>query len=176
MSDFAFYQLLFNRLQAGPVVLATVIATQGVETIQAGTKMLIWGDAETAGSLGNGVNKIQVMQAAFEVLKTGIAQRLRLAVSAQDFALETASDFEPSSNTATLVAAEKGTLQVWLTRWQGADAISTAQAILDSFQQDQRSRLVIPLTTGLQPYVLSGEGPSLRNLQGQEAYIELLQQ
>ena len=170
MSDFTFYQRLFDRLQTGPVVLATVIATQGVETIQAGTKMLVWGDAETAGTLGKGVNKIQVMQPAFEVLKTGIAQRLRLDVS-EDPSSEYSSDW---THRSTLVAIKQGTLQVWLTRWQGSDAISTAQAILDAFQQNQQSRLVIPLTTGQPPYVLSGDGPSLRNLQGQEAYIEML--
>ncbi|MEM9162184.1 MAG: hypothetical protein AAGC54_03845, partial [Cyanobacteria bacterium P01_F01_bin.4] len=93
---------------------------------------------------------------AFEVLKTGIAQRVKLDCGE---------------------GSKRGAMQVWLTRWQGSDAIATAQQLLESLSaplSSPPSRLVIPLVTGQAPYLLSPAKPSLRNLQGGDAFIEEL--
>ncbi|MEO1401380.1 MAG: XdhC family protein [Cyanobacteria bacterium J06635_1] len=150
------YQKLCDQLQSGPVVLATVILTQGAVPCPVGTKMLIWGDAETFHGLSDDKAEQTVIQQAFEVLKTGIAQRIKLDCDEQ---------------------SRLGAMQVWLTRWQGSDAIATAQQLLNSLSAPPSCpphRLVIPLVTGQAPYLLSPAKPSLRNLQGGDAFIEEL--
>ncbi|MEM8806736.1 MAG: XdhC family protein [Cyanobacteria bacterium P01_G01_bin.38] len=150
----ALYQKLCDQLQCGPVVLATVILAQGEVPCPVGTKMLIWGDAETFYGLSGAAAEQAVIQQAFEVLKTGIAQRVKLERN-----------------------EKRGVMQVWLTRWQGSDAIATAQQLLKSVSAPPSyppSRLVIPLVTGQAPYLLSPAQPSLRNLQGGDAFIEEL--
>lgn len=136
-----FYQMLIDRLNEGPVVVATVISNLDESICPAGAKLLVWGDAKTAGTLGS-IPLEDIVQATFEVMKTGLPQRMGLAGA-----------------------------QVWLARWQGPDAIATAETLLSLLRSSRPGRLVIPLTGGQSPYVLEA-GLSLRNLQGQEAYIE----
>ncbi|MEO0540762.1 MAG: XdhC family protein [Cyanobacteria bacterium P01_A01_bin.105] len=90
----SFYQTLRNQLTQGPVVLATVIAA---ENDAVGAKLLVWGDAETAGNLDETL-AMPLMPPAFEVMKTGLPQQTTLSRN-------------PDSR-----------LRVWLARWQGADA------------------------------------------------------
>ncbi len=138
-----FYQTLLEQLASGPVALATVVSG---DAEWVGAKLLIWGDAETAGSLPD-ATATQLISPAFEVMKTGLPQNITLEISQGDI------------------------LQVWLARWQGAEAITITQAILTNLQSQRPQRLVIPLVSGQSPYVIE-VGQSLRNLQGQNAYIE----
>ncbi|MEO0353041.1 MAG: XdhC family protein [Cyanobacteria bacterium P01_A01_bin.15] len=150
---------LLDQLSRSPVVLAIVTATQGHVASQVGDKLLIWGDAQSFGSLNDATVTTAVMGQSFAVLKTGIAQRLVVATSAG-----------PIQQTAPAVDTPQ--VQVWLTRWQGSDAIATAQATLSTLKTSQPGRLVVPLVTGQFPYISGRDSPSLRNLQGQDAYIE----
>jgi xanthine dehydrogenase accessory factor len=155
MVAYACYQQLFALLAQGPVIVATVIAAQGETPRGIGAKMLIWGTAETYDSLGDPASDARVMAQALEVLKTGMPQRLTL-------------DIAPSAPKGI-----GGTLQLWLSRWQGTDAIATVQQVLTTLETpSSEGRLVIPLVAGQTPYVLSQENSSLRNLQGKDAYIE----
>ena len=134
------YQTLLKQLYNGPVVVATVVAA---DTGPVGAKLLIWGDAETAGDLDA---VTQLVPAAFEVMKTGLPQQMALPDAA-------------------------GHRQVWLARWQGSAAIAIAQTLVSNLEHKRPQRLVIPLTSGQPAYVIEAS-QSLRNLQGQSAYIE----
>lgn len=161
-SSLKLFSCLLDQLAQGPVVLAVVTATQGQVTSQVGEKLLVWGDAQSFGSLTEHTVKATAITQSFSVLKTGIAQRMVIDPGDNLFAV--------SSNPA----AEKLTNQVhiWLTRWQGDDAIAAAQAALAAIEDSQSGRLIIPLVTGQFPYIINRTSPSLRNLQGQDAYIE----
>ncbi|MEO0458930.1 MAG: XdhC family protein [Cyanobacteria bacterium P01_A01_bin.114] len=152
----ALYQKLYDQLHEGPVAVATVILTEGRVPASVGHKMLIWGDAETCYSLDGGEAEHAVIQQAFTVLKTGIAQRVKLYYG---------------------TGANRGTMHVWLTRWQGEDAIATAHQLIESLDAEPCSpprRLVIPLVTGQSPFLLTPTRPSLRNLQGGDVFVEEL--
>jgi xanthine dehydrogenase accessory factor len=161
MSSLSFYQKLLEQLQTGPVILATVIAGQGSVPREIGAKMLIWGDAESYGTIGGGAGEAKVIQQAFEVLKTGIPQRVQIDLSGVE--------------DRTTEGICGGQMQVWLNRWQGPDAIATTERLMQALTGPVLSRLVIPLVAGQSPYVLTEDSPSLRNLQGQDAYIESLE-
>lgn len=149
------YQRLLEQLHQGPVILATVIAAQGEAPRAVGAKMLIWGAAETYDSLGDPMGDFEVIRQSLEVMKTGMPQRLTLDAARDEQEMP------------------RGKMQLWLNRWQGADAIATVQQVLATLNSaSPGSRLVIPLAAGQSPYVLNQENTSLRNLQGKDAYIE----
>ncbi|MEM6254297.1 MAG: XdhC family protein [Cyanobacteria bacterium P01_D01_bin.156] len=161
-SSLDFFSCLVERLIQGPVVVAIVTATHGDVGSQIGEKLLIWGDAQTMGSLTEHTVKATVITQSFAVMKTGISQRIVIDPGNNLFAVT--ADPEAPQSTAQV--------HVWLIRWQGAIALSTAKAALAAINTGQKHRLVIPLVTGQFPYILGAEGPSLRNLQGQDAYLE----
>ncbi|NEQ50878.1 MAG: XdhC family protein [Leptolyngbya sp. SIO3F4] len=163
-SSLELFSCLLEQLSQSPVILAIVTATQGQVTSQVGDKLLIWGDAQSMGSLSEYTVKATVIAQSFEVLKTGIAQRIVIDPGDNMFAVS--SDPE--------LTASLDQVQVWLTRWQGTDAISIAQKIVSALEASQPSRLIVPLVTGQFPCIINCNSPSLRNLQGQEAYIEEL--
>jgi xanthine/CO dehydrogenase XdhC/CoxF family maturation factor len=147
-----FYQHLLEQLHQGPVVLATVIATQGQVPQTVGDKLLVWGAAETYGDWDDSVDKVSLITQAIEVLKTGMPQRLQVCQADN--------------------APENGLMQVWLNRWQGQSAIDAAEQIIEALVHKPDSRLIMPLVAGQLPYVVSQEQLSLKNFQGQETFIE----
>ena len=163
-SSLQLFSCLLDQLSYGPVVLAIVTATQGQVNSKVGDKLLVWGDAQSFGSLSENTVKATVITQAFSVFKTGLAQRIVIDPGDNMFAV------------SSIPGKAKSTDQVhiWLTRWQGDDAIATSQAALSALKTDQSSRLIVPLVTGQSPYIVAHDSPSLRNLQGQEAYIEEL--
>lgn len=163
-SSFGIFSCLLEQLSHGPVVFAIVTATQGQVTSQVGDKLLVWGDAQSTGSLTEHTVKATVISQSFEVMKTGLAQRMAIDPGNNMFAVSSDPDGDPSMDQ----------VQVWLTRWQGADAIAIAKNVLAALNVDQPSRLIVPLVTGKFPYIINQDSPSLRNLQGQDAYIEEL--
>lgn len=164
-SALEFFSSLLAQLANGPVVVAIVTATQGDVVSQVGDKLLVWGDAQTMGSLVEHTVKATVTTQSFSVMKTGIAQRMVIDPGNNLFAVASNPDDPQAINQVC----------VWLTRWQGEGAIATAKAALAALENHRPSRLVIPLVTGQFPYILSPDSPSLRNLQGQDAYIEDLE-
>ncbi|MBT9311478.1 XdhC family protein [Leptothoe kymatousa] len=160
-SSLAIFSCLLEQLTRGPVVLAIVTATQGDVMSQVGDKLLVWGDAQSEGSLLEHTVRATVLTQSFAVMKTGGAQRMVIDPGDNMFAVSS----DPDADSVDQV-------HVWLTCWQGDDAIATAKTALASLETEQPSRLVVPLVTGQFPYVLGPDSPSLRNLQGQDAYIE----
>ena len=161
-SSLELFSCLLDQLSQGPVVLAIVTATQGQVMSQVGEKLLVWGDAQSFGSLTEHTVKATVITQSFSVLKTGIAQRMVIDPGDNLFAVSSNPDAKESMDQ----------VHIWLTRWQGDDAVSTAQAALAAMEDSRPSRLIVPLVTGQFPYIINRTSPSLRNLQGQEAYIE----
>lgn len=164
-SSLELFSCLLNQLSQGPVVLAIVTATQGHVDSQVGDKLLIWGDAQSAGSLTENTVKATVTTQAFSVLKTGISQRMVIDPGNNMFAVSSIPTEDKSTTDQ---------VHVWLTCWQGEGAIATAQAMLSAIEAPHTSRLIVPLVTGQFPYIIDRNSPSLRNLQGQDAYIEEL--
>ncbi|TEU10512.1 MAG: XdhC family protein [Anaerolineales bacterium] len=68
------------KLQATgqPAVLATIIATRGSTPRNVGTKMLVLSDGNIVGTLGGGCAEAEVWQAAMQVIKTKVPERLHL--------------------------------------------------------------------------------------------------
>lgn len=64
-------QLLAAQTRREPVVLATVIRDQGSVPRHAGSKMLIYGDGRTLGSIGGGEMESRVTAVAQEALRDG---------------------------------------------------------------------------------------------------------
>ncbi len=56
--------------QRAPVVLATIVATKRSVPRRAGTKMLVYPDGQTSGTVGGGEMESQVVAAAIETLRT----------------------------------------------------------------------------------------------------------
>lgn len=155
----ALFSCLLEQLAQAPVMLAIVTATQGTVATNVGDKLLVWGDAQRFGSLGDSGLDTAVITQSFAVLKTGIAQRMVLDADGVEITTETTAGHQ---------------VQVWLTRWQGEDAIAMAQATLMALDSSASNQLIVPLVTGQFPYITGPDAPSLRNLQGQNAYIEEL--
>lgn len=163
-SSLEIFSCLLEQLSQGPVVLALVTNTHGQVTSHVTDKLLVWGDAQSFGTLTEHTVKAMVITQSFEVMKTGLAQRMTVDPGNNMFAVSSDPDGDPSMDQ----------VQVWLTRWQGVDAIAVAQNILAALNAARPSRLIVPLVTGQFPYMISQDSPSLRNLQGQDAYIEEL--
>ncbi len=161
-SSLEVFSCLLEQLAQGPVVVAIVTAIQGDVISRVGDKLLVWGDAQTSGSLTENTVKATIITQSFSVMKTGIAQRMVIDPGDNLFAVSS----DPDAN------GSMDQVHVWLTRWQGDDAIAIAKAALSALENQQPSRLVVPLVTGQSPYILGSNSPSLRNLQGQDAYIE----
>jgi xanthine dehydrogenase accessory factor len=68
------------KLQAAgqTAVLATIIATRGSTPRNVGTKMLVLSDGNIVGTLGGGCAEAEVWQAAMQVIKTKVPERLHL--------------------------------------------------------------------------------------------------
>ena len=64
-------QLLAAQTRREPVVLAVVIRDQGSVPRHAGSKMLIYDDGRTLGSVGGGEMESRVVAAAREALRDG---------------------------------------------------------------------------------------------------------
>ena len=161
MNSLSFYQTFLRRLRQSPVVLATIIGASAKESQGLGPSLLLWEDGETHGTLGNPKLDIQLIQPALEVLKTGLPQRITLSHPLLD----------PANN--------NDTLQIWLSRWQGEDAMERIEAILAGLAQGQSMRLIMPLAAAHPPHVLNEDQERvrepLRNLAGADVFVEDIQ-
>lgn len=64
-------QLLAAQTRREPVALAVIIRDQGSVPRHAGTKMLVYGDGRTLGTIGGGEMEARVVAAAIEALRDG---------------------------------------------------------------------------------------------------------
>jgi xanthine dehydrogenase accessory factor len=68
----------------GAVALATVIGTRGSTPGKATMKMLIRPDGSSVGSVGGGCVEAEVLERSFEVLRSGLSQRVQVELNEAD--------------------------------------------------------------------------------------------
>ncbi len=79
MDEREIYEALIAAAEAGePVVLATVVRVKGSTPRDTGSKMLIAEDGTQVGTIGGGCGEAEVLEAAREVLGTGVARLVRV--------------------------------------------------------------------------------------------------
>ncbi len=70
MSDYELFELLQQAQEQGQdVALATVVRTQGSVPRHAGSKMLVWADGHTAGTVGGGLLEARVIEGALAAIR-----------------------------------------------------------------------------------------------------------
>jgi len=69
--DVILEQLAAYNQQGKPVCLCVVVNTQGAVPRHAGSKMLVFPDGTTAGTVGGGGVEAEVSRVALEALRTG---------------------------------------------------------------------------------------------------------
>ncbi len=72
-----------NR-QGNPVCLCVIVRTEGAVPRHAGSKMLVFPDGETIGTVGGGGVEAEVTQAALEALRSGKPALLHYSLKAQN--------------------------------------------------------------------------------------------
>ncbi len=83
--DDALYTALDEKAKAGrPCALATVVATRGSTPRKVGAKMLIDPEDGLVGTVGGGCGEGEVLEAADEVLRTGVPKMVRIDLT-KDF-------------------------------------------------------------------------------------------
>ncbi len=141
------FQQLQQQLQQGsPVVMATVIQTQGSTPRQVGTRMLIHPDGTITGTIGGGAGEAKVIAQALSVFQTGRNQSVEIDLLG---ALGSKTSHEGICG---------GSMSIWLEIWQGGHALQRLQDLIDRLQQKQSADLVTPLQPHLQSYSLDSNG------------------
>lgn len=65
--------------------LATVVATRGSTPRKVGARMVVDPDGSLVGTVGGGCGEAEVIEAALDVLRTGLARRVQVDLT-EDFA------------------------------------------------------------------------------------------
>lgn len=149
-----FYRQLAAALQQGPVAVATVIQTRGSVPREVGAHMGIDILGHSFDTIGGGAGEARVMQQSRQVLQTGVPGFVEIDLSGA-----------PNRDIQGVCG---GWMQVWVQRWQGAEAIALSRQICDRLQSGQSLTLLTPLTeTGFPaiatPAAAPLTGPHLHN-------------
>ncbi|MUL35725.1 XdhC family protein [Gloeocapsopsis dulcis] len=137
-----FYQQMAQALQQGAAVLATVVSVTGSVPREIGAKMLVCRD-RTIGTVGGGAGEAKVIRQALEVLATGEKQFVEVDLSG---ALQRETQ-----------GVCGGTMQLWLERWGGDDAVKNLSQIISILSRGECGTLVTPFSGDLQPYLEVGD-------------------
>jgi xanthine dehydrogenase accessory factor len=149
--DETFYRQLADMLSRGPLVVATVIRTQGSVPRQAGAKLAVGSDGTLLGTVGGGAAEAEVIARAQTLLQT--------AVPVGDGDGESSPAGMPVSldlNSPPLGVCG-GRMHIWLQRWQGSLAQTLVAQILQALTQGQRAWLITPLHPQGFPYLSLGD-------------------
>ncbi len=155
-----FFQRVAAALTRGPVAIATVIHTNGSTPREVGAKLLLTADGETVGTIGGGAGEAKVLRHAQTVLQTGQAETVSVDLSGA-----------PHREIQGICG---GQMQVWVTRWQGADAIAIAQQIVESLERGTAITLILPLQAGETPTVTTADSTELAITLSPERFQETL--
>ncbi|WP_134703232.1 XdhC family protein [Ammoniphilus sp. YIM 78166] len=71
-------KMLEVQTRGEPAALATVIRTKGSVPRKAGTRMMIWNEGKLLGTIGGGCGEAEVIERAYEVMKSGKAVQHRV--------------------------------------------------------------------------------------------------
>jgi xanthine dehydrogenase accessory factor len=146
-------ELLAARKEGEPVALATVVKARGSVPRHAGSKMLIYSDGRTSGTIGGGEMEARVVEEALQALSTG--QTVTVPYSLVDPAKgdpgvcggEVEVFIEPYSSPATILVigcGHVGRAVVHLASWLGFFVVAN----------DDREELVDPqLVPGADIYI-----------------------
>ncbi|MEN9221270.1 MAG: XdhC family protein [Thermostichus sp. BF3_bins_97] len=133
----AFYQELAAMLSAGPLVVATVIHTQGSVPRQVGAKLALGIGGTLAGTIGGGAGEAAVL-----------AQAQALLQAADPVGRELTIDL-----TGSPLGVCGGRMQIWLQLWQGSQAQALVAQILQALTAGAGQQLVTPLNPPGWPYL-----------------------
>jgi len=131
------YEHLLAALQAGAVVVATVISVKGSVPREVGAKMLIT-ESGCVDTIGGGAGEAKSIAKAREVLQTGIKTLVEI-------------DLTGTSNHLANRPTEGicgGQMEVLLERWQGKQAIALVSEIITNLRSGKEITLVTPLKEG----------------------------
>jgi xanthine dehydrogenase accessory factor len=82
LDDREIYAAVVRAAESGqPVALATVVRARGSTPREAGSKMLIGADGQQQGTIGGGCGEAAVLEAAREVIETGVARLVRVELT-----------------------------------------------------------------------------------------------
>ncbi len=109
-----FYAQVATALAQGPVVVALVTQARGSVPRRPGAALALTA-AATWGTIGGGAGEARVLAAAAQVLATGVPQGVEIDLSGA-----------PDRPTQGVCG---GWMRVWLSRWQGPEAIALAQTL-----------------------------------------------
>ncbi|MGY2753456.1 xanthine/CO dehydrogenase XdhC/CoxF family maturation factor [Thermostichus sp. MS-CIW-21] len=134
-----------------PLVVATVIRTQGSVPRQAGAKLAVGSDGTLLGTVGGGAAEAEVIARAQTLLQTAVP------VGGGD------GESSPAGMPVSLdlnsppLGVCGGRMHIWLQRWQGSLAQTLAAQILQALTQGQRAWLITPLDPQGFPYLRLGD-------------------
>ena len=146
-----FYHQFAQVLERENPVLATVIASKGSVPREIGAKMLILNNGEILQTIGGGAGEAKVIREAIIVSATGRKRAIAIDLSGEE-------------------GICGGSMEIWLERWCGEQAIALIEKILTSLSAREAITLVTPFDEG-SPYLL----PSPPQPVPTNAFIETLE-
>ncbi len=153
--DETFYRQLADMLSRGPLVVATVVRTQGSVPRQAGAKLAVGSDGTLLGTIGGGAAEAEVIARAQTLLQAAVPVGDGES-SAEHFGK---TESWPAGMQVSLdlnsppLGVCGGRMHIWLQRWQGSLAQTLAAQILQALTQGPRAWLITPLDPQGFPYL-----------------------
>lgn len=153
--DETFYRQLADMLSRGPLVVATVVRTQGSVPRQAGAKLAVGSDGTLLGTIGGGAAEAEVIARAQTLLQAAVPVGDGES-SAEHFGK---TESWPAGMPVSLdlnsppLGVCGGRMHIWLQRWQGSLAQTLAAQILQALTQGPRAWLITPLDPQGFPYL-----------------------
>ena len=148
MSDRNFYRQLRSVLEEEAVVVATIVKVIGSAPREVGAKMAVCADGSIIGTIGGGAGEGKVIESSLKVSETENKQLVEIDLTGA-----------PQKDTQGVCG---GKVQVWLEKWSGENAIALIQQILKLFEFGQSAKLITPLITNANPYLIV-ENSSFKN-------------
>lgn len=117
---------------------------------EVGAKLMLCADGQIVGTIGGGAGEAKVLRQAEIGLTTGAKQQVAIDLS--------------GSPQREIQGICGGQMQVWVEPWQGEEAITLAQQIVQTLEQGQPIVLSTPLDQTQSPYLEIGidQGPNPR--------------
>jgi len=145
--DETFYRQLADMLSRGPLVVATVVRTQGSVPRQAGAKLAVGSDGTLLGTVGGGAAEAEVIARAQTLLQAAVP------VGDGDGESSPAGMQVSLDLNSPPLGVCGGRMHIWLQRWQGSLAQTLAAQILQALTQGPRAWLITPLDPQGFPYL-----------------------
>ncbi len=136
-------------LSSGPLVVATVIRTQGSVPRQVGAKLAVGVEGTLVGTIGGGAAEAEVIAQAQALLQATVRGAEHLSGTES---LPTGMQISIDLNSPPLGVCG-GRMQIWLQRWQGSLAQALVAQILRALTEETGTQLITPLDPQGFPYL-----------------------